>query len=416
VPVGDKFRRSGGGSAGVSASVQWAWVGAVGTATATVKARAPLTSGLKLLYSTSADLSSPGTVTGTDGVDDMWTFDASGLTANTQYYYGFQGYSLTGKWKTFPGSASFTVAAASCAGHPGVGNAEYITGGSATSNSPAFARILDRAPAAFIHLGDLHYRDISTASPLAFRSAYHDVMANARQADLYRQVPTAYIWDDHDFGGNDSAGTAASKATAQTAYRRYVPHWTVPAAAIYQTFAIGRVRFFLLDVRSERSDNAATDNASKTMLGATQKQWLKDQLVAATEKVLVICSGSAWNSSLADGWGSFGTEKAELVAYFSTNSLTDKIIVLHGDIHAAMLDDGTNSSGLRVAGFAPLDGGATTLSGTYTDAAVLAENQQYGTLAFADNGTDITVTATAWKCTSESAEASIFSDTWIIST
>jgi phosphodiesterase/alkaline phosphatase D-like protein len=386
-----------------TADVEFAWSGNVTTTTATVKCRSTGTP--TLLYGTDPALVDPDNLSGTEGSDDVWTFSLSGLSANTAYYFTFVGWGITGKVKTFPSSGSFTIAAASCAGHPGVGNAEYITGAAQTSDSPAFDRIADRDPALFIHLGDFHYRDIATNSPSSFRTAYQDVLANARQAELYRNVPFAYIWDDHDYGANDSDGSSASKPAAQQVYREYVPHWTVPAASIYQTFTIGRVRFILLDVRSERSPNAATDNASKSMLGTVQKQWLKDTLDAATEPCIVICSGSAWNSSLSDAWGSFSTERQELAEFFEDFGHTDKLWILHGDIHAIMGDDGTNTQydpgsandGPPLTGFAPLDGGATTLSGTYTEPASLNRKQQYGTLTFTDTGTQITVTARAYE-------------------
>jgi phosphodiesterase/alkaline phosphatase D-like protein len=370
---------------------------------------------MTLRYSTDPGLSGYSTVTGTEGNDDVWTFVMSGMSSNTVYYYGFAGSDLEGQVKTFPsGQSSFVIAAASCGGQ--TSQAQYQTGASRTTDSPAFARILDRDPALFIHLGDLHYKDINTNSVSSFRSAYRDVLANARQADLYRQVPFAYIWDDHDFGANDSNGSSASKPAAQTAYRDYVPHYSVPAAAIYQTFVIGRVRVILLDVRSERSSNSATDNSSKTMLGATQKAWFKSTLSAATEPVILVGMGSAWNGTLADNWGSFSTERQELAEYFEDNDLTDRIILLHGDIHGVLGDDGENTQwdpgssndGPMLLGFAPLDGNSTTYTGTYQEGPTLTTRQQYGTLSFVDAGATITVTANAWASSGTSSESEVF--------
>lgn len=388
-----------------TADVEFGWVGNVTTTSATVKARVP-TGTPTLVYSTDSNLTDPDNLSGTEGSDSVWTFNLSGLSANTTYYWSIVGWALSGKVRTFPSSGSFTIAAASCAGHPGVGNAEYTTGATETSDSPAFDRIRDRDPALFIHMGDLHYRDLNTSSSASYRTAYRDVLANTRQHALYRNVPTAYVWDDHDYGPNDSDGTYTHKATPQAVYREYVPHWTLPSAsAIYQTFTIGRVRFILLDVRSERSPNGNTDNSSKTMLGATQKQWLKDTLDAATEPCIVLGLIDAWNSSLTDDWGSFSTERQELAEFFEDFGHTDKLFLLHGDIHAIMGDDGTNTQydpgsvndGPPLAGFAPLDGGATTYSGTYTQAASTDSNQQYGTLTFIDTGSQITVTARAYE-------------------
>jgi phosphodiesterase/alkaline phosphatase D-like protein len=396
-------------------TVTFAWVGAVTSSGATVKARSADATAMTLRYSLNSDLSNYLTAVGTEGNDEVWTFVVSGLSANTLYYYGFAGSDLEGQVRTFPsGESSFVIAAGSCAGQ--TNQAQYVTGAARTSDSPAFARILDRDPALFIHLGDLHYKDINTNNVASFRSAYRDVLANDRQHDLYRQVPFAYIWDDHDFGANDSNGSSASKPAAQTAYRDYVPHYTVPAAAIYQTFVIGRVRVILLDVRSERTANTATDNSAKTMLGATQKAWFKSTLSAATEPVILVAMGSSWNATLPDSWGSFSTERQELAEYFEDNDLTDRIILLHGDIHGVLGDDGENTQwdpgssndGPMLLGFAPLDGNSTTYTGTYQEGPTLTTRQQYGTLSFVDAGATITVTANAWASSGTSSESEVF--------
>lgn len=409
------FGGSGYAPSVYTADIEFAWVGNVTTSSATVKARS--TGEPTLLYATNVDLVDPSMVSGTEGSDEVWTFDLSGLDAETTYYWTFPGWLESGKVRTFPTSGNFTVAAASCAGQPGVGKAEYITGPAQTSDSPAFDRIRDRDPALFIHLGDLHYRDLNTTLQANYWTAYRDVMANDRQHTLYRNVPLAYVWDDHDFGPNNSDGTYTGKSAAQAAYRTYVPHYTLDSGSlIYQTFTVGRVRFILLDVRSERSPNGNTDNSSKTMLGTTQKQWLKDTLDDATEPCIVLCTIGPWNGSLEDNWGSFSTERQELAEYFEDNGHTDKLFLVHGDIHGVMGDDGTNTQwdpgsvndGPPLVGFAPLDAGVTTYSGTYTEPASTDSNQQYGTLEFVDTGTQITVTAQAWAVDG-SDESQVFS-------
>lgn len=379
-----------------------AWVGNVSTTGATVKARSTDATSVTLRYSTDPGLAGYSTAAGSEGSDDVWTCTLSGLTANTQYYFGFAGADLTGKLRTFPsGAASFTIAASGDSG-----NAPDYPGAAETSNTPAFDRIRDRDPLLFIHLGDLHYRNLNTTNVATYRTAYKDVIANARFAQLIRECPTAYVWDDHDYGPNDSDGTYTGKAAAQQAYRDYVPHWTVPAASIYQTFVIGRVRFILLDIRSERTANTATDDAAKTRLGATQKQWLKDTLLAATEPCIVLEIGSWWGTTVgfADGWESFSTERQELAEYFEDNDLTSRLLLLGADIHELAGDDGTNTQfdpgavtdGPPYVQFAPLDAAFTNVGGTFTHGPYQTRKQMYGTIAFTDTGTQITAVAKGW--------------------
>lgn len=386
------------------ADIEWVWAGNVSATGATINARSDGTP--TLLYGTDAGLTDPDNLSGTEGNDDVWSFDLSGLSADTVYYYSFVGWGLTATFRTFPteGTAhSFSIAAASCAGQSG---GDYEVGD--VSNTPTLDHIAARDLALFIHLGDRGYPDITTDSVSAFRTNYNANMAMTKQAALHRAMPVAYVWDDHDFGDNNSHAATASKPAAQTVYREHVPHWTLPSASgIYQTFVIGRVRFILIDGRSFKSNPSDTDDSSKTLLGATQKQWVKDTLDNSTEPVVVLDVAVPWNatSSLPDSWGGYSTERQELAEFFEDNSHTERLWLLHGDMHAIMGDDGANTQfdpgsandGPPLSGFAPMDAGATTYSGTYTISPSTDSKQQYGTLEFTDTGSQITVTARAYE-------------------
>jgi hypothetical protein len=116
--------------------------------------------------------------------------------------------------------------------------------------------------------------------------------------ELTRDVPMWYCRSDHeagpDNGDSNNAYTAASIGLPAPRALRHAGRRAVDAAGLYQTWVVGRVRFILIDVRNiDRSPGANTDNSSKTMLGATQKAWLKTQLLQP-EPVKVIVSDVAW--------------------------------------------------------------------------------------------------------------------------
>ncbi|MCC6619457.1 MAG: alkaline phosphatase D family protein [Chloroflexi bacterium] len=395
-------------------TVSWVWAGNVSDSAATVLARSTDASAVTLRYSTSSDLSGFSTVVGTEGSDDVWKFDLPALSPDTRYYYGFAGSDVTGTFRTFPtvGTAyDFAIWAASCAGHSG---GEYVDDD--VSNAPTFdvirARLESGELIGGVHMGDRHYRDIGSNNQTSFRNAYNDVMAASRQRLLHEQGWMDYHWDDHDFGPNDSHAGSASKPAAQAVYRTHVPHWTLPDdEGIYHTYVIGRVRFIILDVRSYRSTNGSTDNSSKTMLGATQKAWALDIVDNATEPCIVIFCGSPWNGDDSITWGSFSTERDELIGEFTTLGKKDRLFMVHGDNHFLAFDDGTNApGGIPTAQLAALDAGFTTNDGTWTSGIVKAEQQQYGILAFTDTGSQITVTVTGISVDSSSDETEEFSE------
>ncbi len=128
------------------------------------------------------------------------------------------------------------------------------------------------------------------------------------------------------------------------------------ANPIYHTFVIGRVRFVVTDLRSQRDPNSQTDDANKSMMGSTQKQWFKDTIAAATEPVIIWASSVSWTAptSNSDNWGDFSTERAELADWLKDNSHVSKMVILSGDIHALCADDGTNNDNYATGGGAAM--------------------------------------------------------------
>ena len=98
------------------------------------------------------------------------------------------------------------------------------------------------------------------------------------------------------------------------------------------------VEFFFIDCISHRSPLADTDDASKTMLGANQKNWLKTYLNSGTATFKVIVSGKktyiGTSGDNSDTWDKYTTERDELLAYIDTNSITG-VLWIAGDKHYA---------------------------------------------------------------------------------
>jgi phosphodiesterase/alkaline phosphatase D-like protein len=338
---------------------------------------------------------------------------ATGLSADTVYRYAFRiGGVIDTAWqgitRTFPtpgSTAGGTCIMGTCAGN---NDLEAWTT-TKVSDHPIFSemRALSPKPRFIVHGGDLHYRDYATNDAALFRGAYWDVLtynrtlgATARQGQMYRDIPVAYVWDDHDFGPSNSNKTTASKPAAQQAYRSCVPHYPLPADSrpggngeIYQTFAYGRQRIILLDSRSERDLQANTDNASKSMLGADQKAWLKETLLATVEPVICIYTVVPWVAAVtagADTWAGYTTERQELVDFIVTNGLSGRVWFAAGDMHGLAIDDGTNlnsQTGLNrpTVQAAAFDANPSTKGGPYTQGPVGKRNA-FGLFTFVDGG------------------------------
>ena len=395
----------------------------------------------QLLVSTNVELQNPrrlGPVTAVTDRGNMVEFRVTGLEPDTQYFYGLEIHGAPvlnrrGAFKTFPppdGPASFNFAFGSCA----------RTG----SENPVFNRIRELRPLFFLHTGDFHYLNITSNALVKFRMAYDEVLASPVQAALYRSVPLVYVWDDHDFAGNNSDRRAPAHRAARLVYEEYMPHYDTPAGdgdvPIYQSFAVGRVKFIVTDLRSERDEVKKPDGPGKSMLGAAQKAWLKSELLAAKGKYPLIfwVSSVPWigeagvnyypvhdrvsgyihhtNAALFkrdpataeqnrqvqnndDFWGAYAHERRE-IADFIRDQQIPGVCILHGDAHSLAADDGRHSDyatggGLKipVLAAAPLDQSSSIKGGPYSLGVYKPRKDEgcFGYVQVRDHGTNILV-------------------------
>jgi hypothetical protein len=367
------------------------WVGALGTTTASVVVQLGRSSNHIRLALSDGTTTTYTAEQATADHSKVLRFDLSGLAADTAYSYWVEEDELTiagasgGTFRTAPsGASSFSVAF----------SGDAFTG----SNHASFHEIRALCPLLFIHMGDAHYRNISTNDPKAFHAAYDELLSQPRQAELYANIPTAYVPDDHDYGANNSDSTSASKPAACSVYRNRVPHYPLgdssPTGSLYQTFDIGRVRFILTDQRSAATPDSATDNASKSMLGTAQKAWFKNLLSNSSGMLIVwVCPRLFQGAAIAggDSWAGFTTERTELANYIHAHC-PGRVVVLSADMHALGIDDGTNhdyatggGEPLPVFQASPLDIPAPGGGGTYSEG-LFTGNGQFGTMDISDSG------------------------------
>ncbi|MGK7951467.1 MAG: alkaline phosphatase D family protein [Xenococcaceae cyanobacterium] len=438
----------------------WCWLGAVTNNTITIKAKLnnrvrEEKNYIQIFYSQNPDLSPNNKeikkVRSTSLTNQIATFNLVDLEENTLYYYVIIAdgrrypHDRTLKFKTVKVNKpySFAIGCSSCAG----GTLDkYISSG--LSNSKVFDVIRhyqykdengqDSNLALFIHMGDLHYRNDFPSLGLKekylddYRKNFDLVMAQHRQRNLYQNIPLAYIWDDHDYGTNDSDGSYPLKYLASEAYREQVPHYplverldkTENRGAIYQSFVIGRVRFIMTDSRFHQDSVEIEDNIDKTLLGNNQREWLFEQLKKGKENQQDNREGlTIWVNSIpwigrpddykTKAWNRFSQEREKIANFIKENEI-DRLLMLSGDAHMLALDDGkegTNNNyatggggSFPVIHAAALDSRPSFKGGSYNgknyivnpaaikskDGAIKGKGQ-WGLLNFSDDGSKIEV-------------------------
>lgn len=377
-------------------TVSWVWSGAVADTTATVNARCSGSSA-RLGYCAGTSWTTPTYTSAVSVTNGIAQFSLTGLTKDTAYTFRIEEDGILDTTDNHLHTVkvgepySFTFAAASCAGL----SPTYAGATANVSNSPVFGNIVDTDPLFFVHMGDLHYRDITTSSAASYRTAFDDALGESYPKAMFRAMPVVYMWDDHDFCGDNSGGDSANKATAQQVYRERVPSHTIPGSgAVYHTFVIGRVRFIVTDLRSESSNRATSDSESKVMLGATQEAWFKATLAAATEELVVWVNTLPWAIASpylydTDSWGYFDTERTRLWRWIASNGWAERLLMISGDNHANSIATGTNNPWGRwpVAHFGSLDAETVTKGGPFdwTEEA----RGQFGTVEITDDGANV---------------------------
>ncbi|MCE9611875.1 MAG: alkaline phosphatase D family protein [Chthoniobacter sp.] len=185
-----------------------------------------------------------------------------------------------------------------------------------------------------LQLGDNHYAN--TTDPAKQRAAFIAHRSHAGFRALFQHTPLYAVWDDHDFGVNDSDGTQKGK---EDSLRTFSEFFANPAAGepdnsgVYFKFSRGDVDFFLLDDRYHRSPDKVPDDGTKTQLGAKQLAWLKRELLASKATLRVIACGGEWQGdSVADSWKSYAREEQEIFDFLAEHGIKN-VLLLSGDRH-----------------------------------------------------------------------------------
>jgi hypothetical protein len=381
--------------------VAWSWAGGVTPRSVTVTARTWRDAAdVRLVLSRARDVADgrrSGSQPATESGNDVVSWTVRGLRPSTRYHYGFVVDGVlsgrVGTFRTFPAtSAAFTFAV----------SADARTG----SSGRVFDVIRGHDPLLFLNLGDFFYGDVDTNDPARYLAQYDDTLRAPAQAALYRRVPIAYTWGDHDYGANDADMHSVSRPAALATYRQVVPHYSLgpgPDAPIFQAFTVGDVRFVLTDNRSRR-DASVTPG---TMLGREQLTLLTAELRRAGRwSALVWANADPWVDRAASGkdtWGGFAEERRRIAGVIARHDV-DNLLMVSGDAHMLAFDDGshTDYSGSGRTGFpllqaAALDRKPSVKGGPYSGP-VLPGSGQFGLVRVApgDDGVRLTVEGVDW--------------------
>lgn len=313
-------------------------------------------------------------------------------------YYSASQYLTTssylGKFRTPPNGLtaySYTASFASCM--------------QSNTTATIFNKIKNYNPHVFFQIGDMFYWDNAQepASTAQYEDAYQNVFASGSGylsygptnpnyfPNMLKNVAIDYMWDDHDYGNNNSDKTSPNKGHVAATVNRIFPHvpFTAPTTTytsasvsvsfqpIYHSWKVGRVKFVFTDNRSERDPYTDPDTPSKVVWSPTQEAWFMDEMRDTSCPVKFWINTFPWEGTTGDdGWEDY-TYYRQKIANFLTrfSGSIGKVIIMSGDAHMTTIDDGIYSpwygSGSRVSPpmtiyhSAPLDQGGSFKGGPY---------------------------------------------------
>ncbi len=150
----------------------------------------------------------------------------------------------------------------------------------------------------FLWMGDnVYLREADWDSPSGILHRYSHTRALPESKKVFASMPHFAIWDDHDYGPNDSSLSYSLADTTEKVFKDFWPDFNYPGKGIYRSFTWGDAEFFLLDNRRFRSANKNFVSGKRTILGERQLQWFFNALADSTSRFKFIVMGGQFLNS-----------------------------------------------------------------------------------------------------------------------
>jgi alkaline phosphatase D len=226
----------------------------------------------------------------------------------------------------------------------------YDRPGKPYGQDPRILETMANMPSDFmLWMGDnlyLREADYSSEAGIAYRYSY-----NFRQPQFQKLRATRAnyaIWDDHDYGSDNSDNTFELKNYTLDIFKKYwgnKSYGEPDNAGIYHKFHWSDCDFFMMDDRYYRAADDMPElvdgkpNPNKPFYGRKQMEWLKNSLINSTASFKFIVSGGQMLNPMAkdkECFLGYPAEWQELMSFITQNKIGG-IIFITGDRHYSEL-------------------------------------------------------------------------------
>ena len=208
-------------------------------------------------------------------------------------------------------------------------------------------------PDMMLWLGDnLYLREVDFQSYSGFLHRYTHTRSTPEMANLLKACPNYAIWDDHDFGPNDSDGSWVHADWSRESFKAFWsnPSYGLPEAprCISTAFRFVDMEFFLLDNRTYRVNHYNKTNEPQ-VLGQDQIDWLIQALrkSRAPYKFVVVGGQVLSDAAVYENVAQFPSERQQILSRLEAEDIRG-VVFLSGDRHTTELSELTLANGRKV--------------------------------------------------------------------
>lgn len=220
-------------------------------------------------------------------------------------------------------------------------------------------------------LGDnVYLRETETSSISGITYRYRHSRNHPELKKILTAFPQMAIWDDHDFGPNNSDASYYHKNLTGEAFRRF---WANPGygieggsnTCITSMFSWSDADFFLLDNRSHRTLPDIKGLTAPTILGEAQITWLILALKNSRATFKFIALGGQFLNThpYSETYATYPEERQRIIDLIDQNGIKG-VVFLTGDRHCGELSKIKTPAGIDIYDLtiSPLTSGAYDLS------------------------------------------------------
>jgi alkaline phosphatase D len=203
-----------------------------------------------------------------------------------------------------------------------------------------YGHITEKKPDFMLWLGDnTYFRPADWQSRSGMIARYTHTRQLPELQPLLSLCPHYAIWDDHDYGPNDSERSFPMKETSKEVFFSF---WANPLNGIPRLdgidswFTWNDAEFFLLDDRWDRSPRQTADGSNAQILSRERIDWLLEGLKFSTAKFKFVAVGTQVlnPARVFENMANYPAEREYLLKRIEDEGIKG-VIFLTGDRHAS---------------------------------------------------------------------------------